>query len=40
MTVIATELWQLSAVELAAAMRSRNASCRDVVEAHLRGSRR
>jgi hypothetical protein len=36
MTVIATELWQLSAVELAAAIRSRNASCRDVVEAHQR----
>ena len=36
MTVIATELWQLSAVELAAAIRSRKASCREVVEAHLR----
>lgn len=36
MTVIATELWQLSAGELAAAIRSRKASCREVVEAHLR----
>jgi Asp-tRNA(Asn)/Glu-tRNA(Gln) amidotransferase A subunit family amidase len=35
-TLTATELWQLSAVELAAAIRSRRASCREVVEAHLR----
>lgn len=32
----ATELWQLSAVELAATIRSRAASCREVVDAHLR----
>jgi amidase len=36
MTVTATELWQLSAVELAATIRSREASCRQVVDAHLR----
>ena len=36
MTLTATELWQLSAVELAATIRSRKASCREVVEAHLR----
>ena len=36
MTTTATELWQLSAVALAAAVRSREVSCRDVVEAHLR----
>jgi amidase len=36
MTATATELWQLSAGELAAAIRSRRASSRDVVEAHLR----
>jgi amidase len=32
----ATELWRLSATELAQAIRSRNASSREVVEAHLR----
>ena len=36
MTVTATELWQLGAVELAATIRSREASCREVVDAHLR----
>jgi amidase len=36
MTVTATELWQLGAVELAATIRSREASCRQVVDAHLR----
>ena len=36
MTVTATELWQLSAVQLAAAIRSRQVSCREAVEAHLR----
>jgi amidase len=35
MTVPTTELWQLSAVEIAAAIRSRQASCREVVAAHL-----
>jgi amidase len=32
----ATELWQLSATELAAAIRARQASSREVIEAHLR----
>jgi amidase len=36
MTVTATELWQLGAVELAATIRSREASCREVLNAHLR----
>jgi amidase len=31
-----TELWRMSATELARAIRSRQASCREVVEAHLR----
>jgi amidase len=31
-----TDLWRLSAVELAAAIRSRQASSREVIEAHLR----
>jgi amidase len=35
MTFVATELWRSSAVELAAAIRSRQISCREVVEAHL-----
>jgi amidase len=34
--VSATGLWRLSAVELAAAIRSRQASSREVIEAHLR----
>jgi amidase len=32
----ATELWPMSATELAGVIRSRQASARDVVEAHLR----
>jgi len=32
----ATDLWRMSAVDLAAAIRSRKASSREVVEAHLR----
>ncbi|MGY1619561.1 amidase [Geodermatophilus sp. SYSU D00691] len=36
MTSTTTELWQLGAVEVAAAVRSGRASCREVVEAHLR----
>lgn len=35
MTATATELWQLSAVELAAAIRAWRASGREVVEARL-----
>ena len=37
MTVTAaTELWRLSAIELAEAIRSRQVSSQDVIEAHLR----
>src|SRR5690348_1937430 len=36
MRVTATELWRLSATELAEAIRSRQASSQEVVEAHLR----
>ena len=35
-TAAATELWRMSAMELAEAIRSRRASSREVVEAHLR----
>ena len=35
-TPTATELWRMSALELAAAIRARTASSREVVEAHLR----
>lgn len=36
MTVIATDLWRMSATELAKAIRSRQASSQEVIEAHLR----
>ncbi len=36
MTATTTEVWRLGAVEMAAAIRSRQISCREVVEAHLR----
>ncbi|HZM83515.1 MAG TPA: amidase [Candidatus Limnocylindrales bacterium] len=35
-TVMATELWRMGALDLAAAIRSRQVSSREVVEAHLR----
>jgi amidase len=32
----ATELWRMGATDLAGAIRSRQASCQEVIEAHLR----
>ena len=36
MSVAGTDLWRMSAVDLAGAIRSRQASSREVIEAHLR----
>ena len=40
MNVVATDLWGMSATDLAEAIRSKHASSREVVEAHLRGTRK
>ena len=36
MSVAATDLWHMSATELAAAIKSRQTSCQEVIESHLR----